>query len=217
MIKRVTPPDDALPGESRAARWSRLKQQSRIEKEQLPSVAPAEKTPALTATPHSAPTPATESEQLGDPTKDLPPLESLTKDSDYSMFMRDGVPDDKRAQALQKLWASDPAFREPFAFEMHMEDYHATFTPIDALKDSIYRIGRGFLTPEDLVAEKKDAEKNAAIAEGATAGGESAAVAPALALPGPESPLEPLKFPDEKEGQMATAPEKVVDKSDKPA
>ncbi len=127
MIKRVAPPGDDLPGEGRLARWSRLKQESRTETEKPPAMADAEKTAALTPAQPSA----TESEKTDDPTKDLPPLESLTKDSDYSAFMREGVPDDMRAEALRKLWASDPAFREPFPFEMHMEDYHATFTPIE--------------------------------------------------------------------------------------
>ncbi len=211
MIKRVVSPGEELPGEGRLARWSRLKQEARTETEKPLVAAEAEKTAALT--PASPPSPAPETEKIDDPIKDLPSLESLTKDSDYSGFMREGVPEDMRAQALQKLWASDPAFREPFAFEMHMEDYNATFVPIDALKDSIYRAGRGFLTPEELVAETEKAEKKAALADGADAGGESPAE-PAALIEAESSPAS-LEFPDGKKGQTADAAQEVVDKSDK--
>ena len=39
----------------------------------------------------------------------LPSIDSLTADSDFSVFMRSGVPAGLRIQALRKLWASDPA------------------------------------------------------------------------------------------------------------
>lgn len=221
MIKRVTPPGEDRPGESRMARWSRLKQEARSEPEKLPAVAEAEKTAALTAA--AAPPDAAGGEK-DDPLKDLPSIESLGKDSDYSMFMREGVPDDRRAEALRKLWTSDPAFQEAFPFEMHMEDYHATFTPIDALKDTIYRAGRGFLTPEDLAAqsgEVAEKTKEEIAAERTDATGPDDAVAGAMPDPDIESSLESspetLRFPDEAEGQAALAPEPAVDKPDKPA
>ena len=212
MIKRVTPFGEDRPGESRMARWSRLKQEERNEQDIPPAVAEAEKTAALAPT---APPPGAAEGEKDDPLKDLPPIESLGKDSDYSMFMREGVPDDRRAEALRKLWASDPAFREPFPFEMHMEDYHATFTPIDALKDTIYKVGRGFLTPEDIAApsgeeaEKTEEETVADRTDAAGSGNDAAG-----ALPAPESSPEAVRFPDGPEEQMAAAPEQAVDKSD---
>ena len=39
---------------------------------------------------------------------DLPDIESLDKDSDYTTFLREGVPEVLRNQALRKLWRSDP-------------------------------------------------------------------------------------------------------------
>ncbi|MCC7015738.1 MAG: DUF3306 domain-containing protein, partial [Rhodospirillales bacterium] len=70
-------------------------------------------------------------------------------ESDYTLFMREGVPEDKRVAALRKLWQSDPAFTEPFPFEIHMEDYNKTFTPINAATDTIFRAGLGYLFDED--------------------------------------------------------------------
>lgn len=215
MIKRVTPSGEDRPGESRMARWSRLKQEARSEPEKPPAVAEAEKTAALAP---AAPPPDAAGGEKDDPLKDLPSIESLDKDSDYSMFMREGVPDDRRAEALQKLWTSDPAFREAFPFEIHMEDHHATFTPIDALKDTIYKVGRGFLTPEELAAQSGEVaektEKDIVVSRTEATGADDA-VAGAVPEIGasPESSPETLQLPDGTKGQAALAPEQAVDKS----
>jgi hypothetical protein len=39
-------------------------------------------------------------------------LDALTATSDFTIFMRPGVPDDVRVCALRKLWTSDPVFNE---------------------------------------------------------------------------------------------------------
>lgn len=140
-------------GESRLARWVRRKREATAEKtkEAERREAPEEaKTAALAP---AAPPPEAgrtdERKKTEDVTKDLPPLESLGKDSDYTLFMREGVPDETRVAALRKLWRSDPAFTEPFPFEMHMEDYNKTFTPINAATDTLFRAGLGYLFDED--------------------------------------------------------------------
>lgn len=228
MIKRVEPSTEGRLGEGRLRRWSRLKQESRTEKEQSPPVLDPQKAVDPAPAAHSAPAPASEAEKEDDPMKDLPSLESLTKDSDYSAFMREGVPEDVRGQALQKLWASEPAFREPFAFEMHMEDYNATFTPIDALKDTIYKVGRGFLTQEDIDAqsgEDKEKKKSAEAETAAVKDVEMVAGKPAdaaaeggpdpVVIPDAESQQGVAPFPETKEGQTLAVSQGVVDKSDK--
>lgn len=40
--------------------------------------------------------------------EDLPDIETLTYESDFTMFLQEGVPDFLRRQALQKLWRSSP-------------------------------------------------------------------------------------------------------------
>src|SRR3546814_6644375 len=47
--------------------------------------------------------------EVEDPNADLPPIESLDKDSDYTAFLRAGVAPELRKQALGKLWRSDPS------------------------------------------------------------------------------------------------------------
>jgi hypothetical protein len=42
----------------------------------------------------------------------LPPIESLTSESDLTVFLRPGVPADLLKAALQQAWRSDPAIRD---------------------------------------------------------------------------------------------------------
>ena len=42
----------------------------------------------------------------------LPPLESLGPDSDYTLFLKKGVPEALRIAALRKAWMSDPFIRD---------------------------------------------------------------------------------------------------------
>lgn len=95
-------------------------------------------------------TAATKSEDDAiDPTT-LPPLESLGPDSDYSVFLRKGVPEALRLAALRKAWTSDPFIRD---FRSPAIDYGWDFTTPDyalrpgdnvaKLLDQIYSPGGG--------------------------------------------------------------------------
>ena len=62
----------------------------------------------------------------------LPPLESLGQDSDYTLFLRKGVPEALRAAALRRAWMTDPAIRD---FPSPAVDYAWDFnTPEFALR-----------------------------------------------------------------------------------
>lgn len=74
-------------------RWSRLKKE-----------APAEK-PAET------------------PKPDLPPVDKLTPESDFSGFMHPKVEDALRRVALKKLFSGDPHFNLPDPFEAYSGDW----------------------------------------------------------------------------------------------
>lgn len=147
--------DEPRSGEGRLSRWSRLKREAVAEKNKAappPPIPPEAKTAALApAAPASPPEAGKTEEQkkIEDVVKDLPPLESLGPDSNYSLFMREGVPEEMRTAALRKLWRSDPAFLEQFPYEIHMEDYNKTFTPINAATDTIFRAGLGYLFDDD--------------------------------------------------------------------
>lgn len=107
-----------------AQRWARLKAEARE----------AKPTTSVPATP--AQRPAEETARPFDLSK-LPSIDSLTKDSDYSMFMRGEVPDELRRQALRKLWASDPVLAAPDPLDMHNLDYNAVFAVTDAVKAAV--------------------------------------------------------------------------------
>ncbi len=161
--------------ESFLARWSRLK---RADEPAAPGKGGGAAPVALArATPASAPvstadtvTPAPASAE-GDKRpredaaliKDLPPVESLTKDSDYTAFLKDGVPEDLKQKALKRLWSADPQFDVVDAFTEYGADY-TQMDPIDPLTQTIYRVGIGFLTPQELAEQKGEtpAEKEAA-------------------------------------------------------
>jgi hypothetical protein len=141
-----------------AQRWSRLKQQAREDEKKLAEVPPPD-LPATTGTDEPPPTAGDkpEGEKPFDPAS-LPPVDSLTKDSDYSLFMRPEVPEDLRQKALRRLWAADPVLSAPDPLDMHNLDYNAVPTFPEGVK-TLFRIGQGMLEPEP---EAKVAEADAA-------------------------------------------------------
>jgi hypothetical protein len=84
------------------SRWSRLKRESAKDRE----TAPAES--ALS--PDAVATPASASPSF-DPAS-LPPIESITIDTDIRAFLQSGVPTTLAQAALRRVWVSDPAIRD---------------------------------------------------------------------------------------------------------
>jgi Protein of unknown function (DUF3306) len=112
------------------------------------------------------------------PPKDLPSIESLTADSDYSRFLKADVPGPLRKAALRKLWTSDPVFSSMDILDLHNLDY--TFPKIPEVVTSLFQVGRGMVLPED-EAPKKEADKIE---------GQPVAEAPALPAASPEAPVD---------------------------
>lgn len=152
------PPGDR-DDEGFASRWSRLKQQSRDEQPRV-VVPPAPVTQAVAPIEPTEPAAdekkAPDAEKPFDPST-LPPVESLTKESDYSVFMRAEVPEDLRQKALRRLWASDPVLSAPEILDMHNLDYNNVPTFPQGIR-TLYRVGRGMLDAVEAEAEKQ-AEK----------------------------------------------------------
>lgn len=106
------PREPADPSEGFLSRWSRRKRQAA---EPLP---PPE--PPVDASP--APAAAAEDERPRDPetgepideelVRTLPSIEDIRPGDDISAFMRRGVPEAMRRQALRALWTTDPAIRD---------------------------------------------------------------------------------------------------------
>ena len=109
-------------GERFTGRWSRLKQDAR-------APAPADESPTAglpapeEAEPPAPETPAPETPAVA--AEDLPDIESLDKDSDYTPFMAEGVPEELKKLALRVLWRSDPVLANLDGLNDYDEDFKA--------------------------------------------------------------------------------------------
>ncbi len=68
----------------------------------------------------------------GDAARDLPPVDGLDKDSDYTPFLGDGVPEKLARAAMRKLWRSDPIF----AFRDGLDDYDEDFSIMQTVAEA---------------------------------------------------------------------------------
>ncbi|TWA60482.1 uncharacterized protein DUF3306 [Azospirillum baldaniorum] len=147
--------------ESFLSRWSRLKRQPvapTSEPALEPVPPPAEGPPAqlpVDAAAEPAETVPETAPEPDDPLKDLPPVEELTLESDFTPFLRAEVPDDLHRQALRKLWTSDPVFANDDGLKDYADDYASLFTGSSPVK-TLYRVGKGFLDAAEEAAEKAD-------------------------------------------------------------
>jgi hypothetical protein len=82
------------------ARWSRLKQEAAAAPPAPPEPAPA-----------------------GGPAPELPPVEKLTLDSDFSAFLHPRVEERLKREALRKLFA-DPHFSRMDGLDVYIDDYN---------------------------------------------------------------------------------------------
>lgn len=136
------------------ARWSRLKAERR-RGEALRAAEPAEAPPPAPADEPSpsepAPAPAEEKPA------ELPPLDSLTADSDYSVFMKAEVPEETRLAALRKLWTSDPVLAAPDPLDFQNLDFR--FPSVPEVVKTAYVVGKGFLDAAEKLAETEKKEE----------------------------------------------------------
>ncbi len=130
------------------ARWSRLKRshQSASGRGAAAPVSTApERDPASAPEPGGGPPTAApveaqptgntgdDAQPVGDAALDLPPIDSLDKDSDYTPFLADGVPEKLARAALRKMWMSDPAF----GIRDGLDDYDENFRYLRNVTDAM--------------------------------------------------------------------------------
>ena len=126
-------------------RWSRLKRgDTRKVAEPQEELQSAEQ-PREPAGPEDSPAEAT-AQPVAEP--DLPPIDSLDRESDYSVFMRAGVAPELRNQALRKLWRSDPVFANLDGLLEYGEDFSEPFKR-GGVVPTLYRVGKGMMSAED--------------------------------------------------------------------
>ena len=106
--------DDKTPQGFSLKRWSHRKIEATREAATAETPAPAPSVSGPVATPGAAMVPAAEPA--------LPPVESLTSESDFAAFMRPKVDEGLRRQALKKLFA-DPHFNVMDGLDVYIDDY----------------------------------------------------------------------------------------------
>ncbi len=136
-------------------RWSRRKQAAR---KPAKGAGPAEpdapqREPDESPAASKDPTEPSESPAAVDEALDLPDIDSLTAESDFTPFMKPGVPEALKNRALRKLWRINPVFGRLDG----LNDYDGDFTDAaSVVKDlkTLYKVGRGFLPdPKESAAE----------------------------------------------------------------
>ncbi len=137
------------PGEGFSSRWSRRKREADVADEPAHQAdSDAVEVAALTPADEDVVDPA---QQV--PPPDLPTIDSLTGDSDFSQFMQEGVPEELRRLALRKLWRLMPII--PDGLDDYDEDY--SMIGIVAQKVStLFKPGEGMRDPEEEPEEDKE-------------------------------------------------------------
>jgi hypothetical protein len=132
--------------EGALGRWSRRKQSAARVREEKQLAPP---TPARPAPSDIAATSEGGEPQAVSP-EDLPELSSLNGQSDFAQFLRAGVPEDLRREALRILWRSDPVLANLDGLNDYDDDMSAVGT-LRKLVATAYRVGQGYAapTPED--------------------------------------------------------------------
>lgn len=150
------------------SRWSRRKQAAR-EPPSEPAVAPDEEAaakPLAEARGAAAPGDQAEAGPPQDEPPELPPLESLTEESDFSAFMHATVDPALRRLALRKMWGN-PKYGIVDPLDPFRADF-AAFTPLGDIVTSDMKFHAERLL-------RKELEKAAEAAEAAEAAGTAAA------------------------------------------
>jgi hypothetical protein len=169
-------------------RWSRRKAEARSPAAGTPENAgdPAERAPA---SPGQPPEPGSAEPAPIDP-KDLPDIESLDANSDFTVFMRPGVPLELRNQALRKLWRSDPMLANLDGLLEYGEDYTIPSWPKGAIRTA-YQIGRGVVNE----LEKLGGAETRSGTAGEVPSGSEPQPEPAVAATEPKPPLTGAETP----------------------
>lgn len=178
-------------------RWARLKREARRTQAQPEGAV----TPPPGAADPAATAPGPEEPEIDLST--LPPLESLGPDSDFSVFLRKGVPAVLRNAALRKAWTTDPVistFREvaDYDWDFNAPGYGQLLPTDDVQKLLRNLFSRDETAPPDSAVAAEEAHPAAQVAtgEGREAEGRAPDVpAPPAALAAPAQPAMPLPSP----------------------
>lgn len=141
--------------ESALTRWSRRKQaHDRASGVPKRAAVPAEPE-AAEPVPESSEAPASGEAGGATQAEGLPDLASLTAESDFSVFLGGGVPDDVHRQAMRALWKSDPLLTVHDGLTDYNDNYQ-TGEHFTGIVRSAWRVGRGFLRDDAPVQAERE-------------------------------------------------------------
>lgn len=117
-------------------------------------------------------------ERLAEPPA-LPDPDTLDATSDFSVFMRPGVPAELRRRALRRLWKVNPIIATPDGLDDYyvVNDFSDASTVVADLK-TLYRVGRGMVAALEETTAESEAGPAAAPGEPLAAAAEAAPAVP---------------------------------------
>ncbi|MCH8154313.1 MAG: DUF3306 domain-containing protein [Proteobacteria bacterium] len=138
-------------------RWSLRKRTVRRPRAEEGHADQTAQAPAAAA-PEVEPPAGPPSEAAGDPevVARLPDLDSLDDTSDFSVFLKEGVPDVIRRKALRKLWRVNPVLANLDGLNDYDEDYTVAEALVKGLK-TVYEAGKGYLDEDETAAPEGEA------------------------------------------------------------
>ncbi len=180
-------------GEAFLARWARRKEAQRqaapaADREPAEADGPGEAAPSEAAEPPLR-------------VEDLPDIDSLDEGSDFTVFLKEGVPQSLRRRALRKLFRLNPIFANLDGLAEYDEDYHTVVDLPGGVK-TLFQAGKGMAQPEsedrpDATETAEDSaapeEPQADAAQAATETDGPAALPEESAEPLPEDPAPDRK------------------------
>ena len=187
------------------SRWSRLKRARHVELP--PEAEPSPATPGPSESPGGEPAPPGDAE-VEALVESLPDIDSLTGESDFTVFLQKGVPEELKQRALRRLWRLNPVFANLDGLNDYDEDFTDAALVVKNLK-TLYEVGKGMPAPEkpdpedaadEDVAAAVEEEAEAASAEQQAAAAEATDDAPPgaeIAAPSAPPAAEQARSPAE--------------------
>ncbi|MDW8125354.1 MAG: DUF3306 domain-containing protein [Geminicoccaceae bacterium] len=179
-------------------RWSRRKAAARRGRPE-PEEAPGREEAAQREAPRAAedtssarrsPAPAAAEARAGEVAEfdlaDLPDPDTLDLSSDFSVFMRPGVPVELQRRALRRLWKIDPIISTPSGIDDYyiVNDFSDASTVVADLK-TLYRVGRGMVAASESAEEETARERESSLVAAETGSPGSAGEEGAARVPPP--------------------------------
>ena len=193
-------------GEGFLSRWSRRKRESHPadeegEKADLTAAEPVEQQEGGLS--EGQESPAEDPELVANrEAAEAVDLDSLTYESDFTVFMKRGVPDALKNAALRKLWRSNPDLAVLDGLNDYDTDFRTAETAMDGFK-SAWKVGRGYADKAEEVAAEMESRSTRAAEEVQAAQREEAAEVQSDAVVGDDIPV------DLQEGEAAQAETEV--------